>query len=317
MVDQQRQGPAPRWVHAAPGTGLDAELGDAFRLLEHEEPMSDAELGRVQRRLSGAAARRRPVWFRLAPVVLAVLLGATSAALADWLRPGIWNVRSWLTTHTVSKPPASARGAAPVRRAVPVTTEAVTPPLPAIVTEPVPPAAPSTPAPLTSSSPSGVALESELLQRALERLRREHDGAAALRALDDYRRRFPAGVLASEAAVARIDALLLLGRRGEALDQLQRLPLSHVGRRTELQLLRAELQAERSCPKALPDFDSVLAASASAPLTERALYGRATCRLRLGDSPGARLDLERYLTRFPSGRFASQVRSRLEADGAL
>ena len=43
MANHERQGPAPRWVHAAPGVGLDAELGDTFRALQHEEPLSDVE----------------------------------------------------------------------------------------------------------------------------------------------------------------------------------------------------------------------------------------------------------------------------------
>jgi outer membrane protein assembly factor BamD (BamD/ComL family) len=88
--------------------------------------------------------------------------------------------------------------------------------------------------------------------------------------------------------------------------------LARVGRRMELQLLRGELYAERDCRKALADFDAVLA-SAPAPLSERALYGRATCRLHSGDAAGARVDLDQYLTRFPNGRFAEQVRERLRA----
>jgi hypothetical protein len=315
MANHERRGPAPRWVHAAPGPGLDAEIGDTFRALQHEEPLSDVELARVRRRLSGAAARRSRAWFRLAPVVLAVLLGATGAAFADWVRPGILNVPGWFATRSLPKQREVARVSGE-RRVNPITSDVAPPPPPAVEPEPAPFVAAPVVAPNESSRSSGVALESELLQRALEKLRRDHDGAGALRALDDYRARFPSGVLASEAAVARIDALLLLGRRSEALEQLVRLPLSRVGRRTELQLLRAELHGERNCQKALPDFDAVLAASAPAPLAERALYGRATCRLRLGDSTGARSDLKRYLTRFPNGRFATQVRARVEADSS-
>ena len=88
--------------------------------------------------------------------------------------------------------------------------------------------------------------------------------------LDEHDARFPSGVLALEAAVARIDALLLVGRRADALEHLARLPLGRVGRRMELQLLRGELYAERDCRKALADFDAVLAV-APAPLSERAL----------------------------------------------
>jgi TolA-binding protein len=52
----------------------------------------------------------------------------------------------------------------------------------------------------------------------------------------------------------------------------------------------------------------LLAADAPPDLvTQRALYGRATCRAQQGDWAGARTDLEHYLARFPSGRFAAQA----------
>jgi regulator of sirC expression with transglutaminase-like and TPR domain len=118
--------------------------------------------------------------------------------------------------------------------------------------------------------------------------------------------------LALEAAVARIDALLLAGKRAEALERLARLPLQRVGRRNELQLVRGELYSEHDCTKASADFSAVLAADASGPLAERALYGRALCRLRQSD-PSATTDLRTYLDRYPNGRFASAVREHLAA----
>jgi TolA-binding protein len=74
---------------------------------------------------------------------------------------------------------------------------------------------------------------------------------------------------------------------------------------------RAELRAERGrCGAALNDFNPLLAAEAPPDLvTERALYGRATCRAQQGDGAGARRDLEHYLARFPSGRFADQAQA--------
>lgn len=305
------RGPVPRWVHEGAGSDVDAELLDAFRVVAREEAMTDMELARVGRRLASSKRRSRPL-LRLLPVVLAVLTGSAGAALAQWLRPGIWDPQRPLVSRVERAPAPSAAKAARPSREPPVVAPPVAEPAP----EP-PVAAPepsgARPAPDgPASAASGLALESELLQRALEKLRRAHDGAGALRLLDEHRARFPAGVLALEAAVARVDALLLLGRRGEALEQLARLPLSRVGRRAELQLLRAELHAERDCKKARADFDAVLAASAPAALAERALYGRATCRLRSGDEAGARVDLQDYLSRFPHGRFAKQVRERLE-----
>ena len=67
-----------------------------------------------------------------------------------------------------------------------------------------------------------ISQEAELLQSALESLRR-HDDAAALRALDERARRFPAGALAAEARIARVRALLSMGRDTEAFDELNQL----------------------------------------------------------------------------------------------
>ena len=53
------------------------------------------------------------------------------------------------------------------------------------------------------------------------------DATAALRALDDHDARFPDGVLAEEAAVMRIDALVAMGRREEASDLARRFIASH------------------------------------------------------------------------------------------
>jgi hypothetical protein len=313
-----------RWVHEGSGGDLEAELGEVFRATAEQEPLTAAELERVRRRLRTGRARRSRPGFRLWPVVLAVLTGGAGAALAQWARPGIWDISGIFLSRS-----ASPHGAARSGRAVGKSAGAAAPQQPSLpVPQPVgdgraafpadsaaapsePPAARVTAADSAVGEPNAAALESELLQRALEKLRRDHDGASALRLLDEHGARFPGGVLALEAAVTRIDALLMLGQRAEALERLNRLPLARVGRRTELQLLRAELQAEQDCSKALADFDAVLAASASSPFAERALYGRATCRFRLGDAAGGRRDLDQYLASYPQGRFANQVRARV------
>ena len=111
--------------------------------------------------------------------------------------------------------------------------------------------------------------------------------------------------------LARVDALLLLGQRQAALDLLSRLPLEQSGRKVELLLLRAELFAEKSCARAVADFDAVLASAPLGAQAERALYGRAGCHLRLGRDAEGRADLLSYSARFPQGRFAAQVRARL------
>jgi hypothetical protein len=314
MPISKHGGPVRRWVEERPESSIDAELGEVFRSLGDEPPLSDAALLRVRRRLGAASVGRVPLLLRLLPVGVAALVGGGGAALAQWAQPGIWDTRSWFATHTPTKVAPAAGG-----RALPRVAAADGLP-PAIEMAPeAPPVVSALPrAPVPSvPSPSGIELESELLQRALELLRRHHDGSRALALLDEHRARFPAGLLTLEASVARVDALLLLGRRAEALQQLSSLSLERVGRRTELLLLRAELNAERDCRRALTDFDAVLAATAPAPLLERALFGRANCRLRLGDGAGGRADLDNYLDRFPRGRFAAQIREGASSKGSF
>ena len=187
-------------------------------------------------------------------------------------------------------------GAAPVRKLALADDRPLPPPPPAV--EPTGPAEPSE--------------EVQTLQRAMGLLRGKHDAQAALAALDDYIARFPSGVLAPEARVARIDALLLLGRSDEALRALEALPLDTHRRSTELQLIRAELRARTDCGRADADFTAVLASVRTAALEERALYGRANCRSSQGNAAGAAADLRRYVERFPSGAHAGWARRWLQ-----
>jgi TolA-binding protein len=164
-------------------------------------------------------------------------------------------------------------------------------------------------------SPGASALsgETSLLGEALLQLRQKRDARAALAALDEYRARYPNGTLTREAETARIDALLLLGRNDEALAELGALTLQAVGRDQELRLIRGELAAAADCKRAFVDFDRILNEQATASVVERALHGRAACRLRTGDETGATRDLTEYLRRFPAGRFAPEARRTLEA----
>ncbi len=153
--------------------------------------------------------------------------------------------------------------------------------------------------------------ESRLLSQALQHLRREHDGDGTLKVLDEYVARFPRGALRPEAAAARVDAWMLLGRHEQALSQLDGMDLFGQPRAAEFLVLRGELQARAGQRAgAVADFTRALDAFAAdrPDLEERALYGRAQCRARLGDETGARSDLRRYLARFPGGRFSDEAR---------
>jgi hypothetical protein len=181
-----------------------------------------------------------------------------------------------------------------------------------------PPPAAEAPASVEQPPPSRVtsrlAEESRLLTLALRKLRQDNDPAGALVTLDEHARRFgPAGALAAEADTARVEALLRLGRHGDALARLEGLALAPAGSSRGLLSARAELRAEQGrCTAAMIDFDRLLArAGEHDAIVERALHGRARCRAQVGDRAGAHADLETYLERFPDGRFAAEARAAL------
>jgi hypothetical protein len=171
-------------------------------------------------------------------------------------------------------------------------------------------AAPAPTTPTLAIRDTTLADESVLLGRALAHLRQQRDPDSALVELDLYFARFPSGVLDHEAQSARVDALLMVGRVAEARTVLSSLTLGTGARDRELRLIRGELNAESACAKAIEDFETVMAESPSGPLGERALWGRAACRERLGDDTGARADLADYVARFPDGPHVAVARER-------
>jgi predicted Zn-dependent protease len=166
----------------------------------------------------------------------------------------------------------------------------------------------------SGGAPEGNSLaeETRLFRAALARLRVARDPHGALVLLDGYATAFPRGSYIAEASVARIDALLAAGRRADALAALRKLSLSSLPRRVELTVMRAELaSAAGDCTGGRADFDAALAERLPTGLQERALYGRALCRERLGDHPGARDDLDLLLSRFPRSPLTEAARSSL------
>ena len=325
----------PRLAHDAPDLEGAPAGGDAAtralagRLLRLTQAaptrLSTAARARIAARLDDAhpaePARGRALWPAFA--VAALVLFAGGAVGAAW---GLAPARQFVIEilHRPSRRHVAARVAPPA---------AVEAPRPVVAAPPEPTIVPiEAPAPVEmvarphahvgarphaavarpiAEAPSAqpddpIVAESRLLAEALTTLRQRRDPQQALRALDAYDRRFPAGALAPEAAAARIDALLALGRRGQALERLEALPLARLPRGAELRVLRGELRAGRGrLDEAVDDFTAVLSkGDAPAAVIERALYGRGSCRSRLGDTAGARADLREVLRRFPDGAHA-------------
>ncbi|HUB07190.1 MAG TPA: tetratricopeptide repeat protein [Myxococcales bacterium] len=117
----------------------------------------------------------------------------------------------------------------------------------------------------------------------------------------------------------RLDALVALGRRGEALallDALAAKGFAGLPRPDELRVLRGDLLLEQGrFTEALASFGAP-GPDAAPTLRERALYGEAVARARLGDAQGSRRDFARYLQAFPEGRHAKEAREALAPAGA-
>ncbi|MGC4119496.1 MAG: hypothetical protein QM765_33990 [Myxococcales bacterium] len=287
------------------------------------QPLSEDALARVWGRLSPKfAAPPTALPGPLKLVVAAVLSAAGIGAVFYALRPVAPPVPASSTAQAAPRVAASSEPSSPSpipnpeppAVAAPAPAKALparpavrhpSPEIPATAL-PVPPA-PATPA---EEPESALAAESRLLGRAVEELRVRSDAERSLSTLDEYAQRFPTGTLSNEARVTRLEALLRLGRRAQALATLEGWPEGSSLRGAELGLLKAELLAEAGrCREALPLFDAVMEGDPA--FAERALFGRAGCRADLGEVVGSRADLVRYLDRFPRGRFADEARAAL------
>jgi hypothetical protein len=290
--------------------------------------LSAAALARIHARVRGRRALA-PTTRRLREVVMAgvMLLAGSSLAIAGWGAHDWWQERSHAKALHPDASAIAASSAARKRRLPAASSERIptAPPIeiadsPAIVapatSASAAPASASVstsgnkPAP-SSAAASTLAAETAALEQVLFKLRRKHDAAGALALLDQSQALFAHSTLALEAKVARVDALLALGERDQALAVLEHLPLAQVGRGGEMRLLRAELRARGDCARALSDFDALTAQALPSSLAERALYGRAACEVQVGDAVHARADFGLYLARFPAGRFAAAARREL------
>jgi TolA-binding protein len=300
------------WAEAAEDDApLERQMSRLFAGVPSPRSLGDVARQRVALRLrTGAPRSVRLMLLRL--VAVGVVIGVTGAAAAQWTAVRWFGLQHQLAAprerSVVPAPPAPPKAFEPTARPAP--TEPA-PALPERVSEPASSAAFPSAAPPSPSASSRLGQEAASLEAALSALKSGGKGNAsrALLELDRHLQKFPGGTLELEARVAHVDALLVLGRRQEARRELSSLPIERVGRKSELRLIRAELRADDDCRAALGDFQVLVDQSLPSAWAERALFGRGACLLKLGDSAAARRDFDRYLERFPNGRFAEQIRA--------
>ncbi len=296
------------WAHEVEGDRpLDRQLSHVFGAVP--EPSALPEFARQRLAVRLRNGRRRGAGLMLVRLVaVGAVIGLGSAAAAQWASKHWFSPQEQLVTPR-SRPIVSDPSLVP-QPSLPRAPRAEPPAEPA-VTEPEPRPNSAAFPPLAASQRSPLGREAASLEGALTALRGGGSPRAtqALQKLEQHLREFPHGALDLEARVARVDALLVLGRRNDARRELSTLPIESVGRKNELRLIRAELRADQDCSGALSDFQVLVDQALPTAFAERALFGRGACLLRLGDNAGAERDFARYLERFPNGRFAEQIRA--------
>jgi hypothetical protein len=222
------------------------------------------------------------------PVTLAIAEPASRRAIADRPLPLAAPDRPLPPPpETMPAPPPFPAPPLPMPRALPV---------------------PQLPPPATAVAGSPPDRELALIATAVRKLRADDDPRGALAILDEHGARFPQGSLAREATLARVETLLALDRRAEALRVLDGATIADLPRARAVRATRGELRAELGrCADALKDFALLLSSEQRDEYGERALYGRAACRARGGDAARAWTDLTLYQTLYPQGRFAAEV----------
>jgi hypothetical protein len=159
----------------------------------------------------------------------------------------------------------------------------------------------------------GSGLGAEMALYEVARMRRDvlADADGALRALAEYRARFPAGALRREADMSQLELLLQLGRSEDALRQsAELLSSSSSGERAaELHLLRGQILRKNQSKFAAAAAEYELAEKAGARAEVK--YFRALCLEALGQTTEAAALFAQYVEQ-PRRPYAEDARRRLE-----
>jgi hypothetical protein len=213
-----------------------------------------------------------------------------------------------------ARPTLPSRSAPPSPIAMVVAPSPAPAPAPSTKQPPVAqPALPALPpaAPAEKPAPAAKPLASDqsMFGNALRKLRAENDPAGALSVLREHRQAYPKSALSGERTALEVESLLALHRDKDALAVLDPLALEGLPRSGERFVLRGELRAAaKRWLEAKADFEQALSRVSGSPAWhQRALWGRAVSRLRLGDKEGGLADIERYRDTYPKGRFAAEA----------
>jgi hypothetical protein len=302
-----------RWTERAESP-VEERAAAAWRALRAEPDLDGLALARIQQRVQQAVRPRRGrmVW-RWQPAAVALLvLGVAGIAAATIGAVVVTRQRVEIVPISPPEKPRRGKSRTPV-----IIREAPTAPQPPpVVGPPAPaprpePAARPTPPPPPPPAPAGDGEEVRMFSEAM-RSWRTGDARAALALVEEYQDLFPGGHFSHEAIVVKVDALQALGRSPEALGFLRYLRLDRLPRSAELHVIRGELAAKAGyCEEAVVDFGQVVKRDPGGALGARALYGRASCRARLGLDAEAEADLRNYLLRYPAGAHVSEARRAL------
>jgi hypothetical protein len=253
-----------------------SDRADAFLKEAVQQRSTAAELTRVRARVAARIAAQKAGLSRLLTLGIPLAAGL-AVALPTWRSLQERSARA-AAEHELQQ--TALQPSEPF----PVPTAETPPSLPsepaAIVTPPAPPKhARRSVAHPASSHADSLSDETRRLFAAISLLRREANPAGALQEIDAYRRSYPQAHFATEARMLRIEALVALGYRRQALDELSVEAIPSLPRGEELWVLRGEILVQLKRPReAIEAFDAALRVARTDALIERALSGRAAAQ---------------------------------------